>query len=48
MRTLMHALIRTVRRITVRRIQEDQGNSSTLRERIARDELQFELVKGLV
>ena len=46
MRTLMHALIRTVRRITVRRMQ-GRGNS-TLRERIARDELQFELVKGLV
>ena len=41
MRTLIHALGRTVRRMRDRR-------NSTLREEIARDELQFELPKGLV
>jgi hypothetical protein len=46
MGTLIHALMQTARRIAVRLMQARRN--STLREQVAREELQFELIKGLV
>jgi hypothetical protein len=40
MSTLIHALMQTVRRMQAR-------SNSMLREQISREELQFELMKGL-
>jgi hypothetical protein len=45
MSTLIHALMQTVRRIVVKRMQA--RSNSMLREQISREELQFELMKGL-